>query len=168
MAGYPEGKNLVASDFAVGENVEVWSNSREKWLPAMVQGVYLQATTTEGFDVPPGSVKVMSQAGVKWVLADSVANVLRKASQEAQGSSGASGGASSSSTRKMCKNQCGRAVQPGLTRGLKAYDTCCKRCAQRPGSNEHDENCGGRHPDRTGPGVLLRSLRDELEASVVE
>lgn len=43
-----------------------------------------------------------------------------------------------------CKNGCGRAVQPGLTRGLKAYDTCCKSCAQKPGSGEHDENCGGR------------------------
>eukprot|EP00913_Durusdinium_trenchii_P022721 g21337.t1 len=148
----------------------VWSNSRNKWLPAVVHGVYLQATTTEGFDVPPGSVKVLSEAGVKWVLADSVAVVLRKVALEESFPSKEAKGAPGPSAR-LCKNNCGRAVQPGLTRGLKPYDTCCKRCAQSPGSNEHDENCGGRHPDRS-PSVpsldLQQSLRSELEAMLKE
>eukprot|EP00439_Symbiodinium_sp_Y106_P080257 s1553_g19.t1 len=170
--GYPvqaaASVQLTAVDFAVGENVEVWSNSRENWLPAVVQGVYLAATTTEGFDVPPGSVKVISSAGVKWVMADSISSVLRKASAEGfatMSKLGAAGGAPSSSTRKLCKNGCGRAVQPGLTRGLKPYDTCCKRCAQKPGCNEHDENCGGANVTRAVQCFdVLRSLRDELEA----
>ncbi|CAK9098317.1 unnamed protein product [Durusdinium trenchii] len=173
MAGYSEAKPakvLAANDFVVGENVEVWSNSRNKWLPAVVHGVYLQATTTEGFDVPPGSVKVLSEAGVKWVLADSVAVVLRKVALEESFPSKEAKGAPGPSAR-LCKNNCGRAVQPGLTRGLKPYDTCCKRCAQSPGSNEHDENCGGRHPDRS-PSVpsldLQQSLRSELEAMLKE
>lgn len=168
MAGYPEDappRALAAKDFVVGENVEVWSNGRGKWLPAVVHGVYIQATTTEGFDVPPGSVKVLSEAGVKWVLADSVATVLRKV-KEVSGPSVEAKGAQSP-TARLCKNNCGRAVQPGLTRGLKPYDTCCKRCAKSPGSNEHDENCGGRQPDRSPslPSLdLQRSLRNELEA----
>jgi len=53
-------------------------------------------------------------------------------------------GSTDSFSLGLCKNGCGRVVQPGLTRGLRAYDTCCKRCAQTPGSDEHDENCGGR------------------------
>ncbi|CAE7674001.1 CPK7 [Symbiodinium necroappetens] len=170
--GYPvraaASVQLTAVDFTVGENVEVWSNSRENWLPAVVQGVYLAATTTEGFDVPPGSVKVISSAGVKWVMADSISSVLRKASAEGLATMsklGAAGGAPSSSTRKLCKNGCGRLVQPGLTRGLKPYDTCCKRCAQKPGANEHDENCGGANVTRAVQCFdVLRSLRDELEA----
>ncbi|CAJ1454026.1 unnamed protein product, partial [Effrenium voratum] len=48
----------------------------------------------------------------------------------------------------MCKNACGRPVQPGLTRGMKAFDTCCKKCAQ--GKGGHDANCGG------SSGSLLR------------
>jgi len=47
----------------------------------------------------------------------------------------------------MCKRGCGRHVQPGLTRGLKHYDTCCKKCGIRKGPDsphdEHDANCGG-------------------------
>ena len=168
MAGYPKvtpPKELAAKDCIVGENVEVWSNGRGKWLPAVVHGVYIQATTTEGFDVPPGSVKVLSEAGVKWVLADSVATVLRKVTEVSGPSVEAKG--APSPTAKLCKNGCGRVVQPGLTRGLKPYDTCCKRCAQKPGCNEHDENCGGRQPHRfpSLPSVdLQRSLRNELEA----
>ena len=41
----------------------------------------------------------------------------------------------------MCKMGCGLPVQPGLTRGMKAFDTCCKQCAQ--GKGGHDANCGG-------------------------
>eukprot|EP00438_Fugacium_kawagutii_P016865 Skav219697 [mRNA] locus=scaffold817:252279:257036:+ [translate_table: standard] len=148
MAGYSQGeppKALAANDFTVGENVEVWSNGRGKWLPAVVHGVYIQATTTEGFDV-----KVLSEAGVKWVLAESVATVLRKVTEVSDPGAEAKGAASP--TAKLC---------------LKPYDTCCKRCAKFPGSNEHDENCGGRQPDKSPsiPSVdLQHSLRNELEA----
>jgi len=66
---------------------------------------------------------------------------------------------SSGSSVQLCKNGCGRAVQPGLTRGLRPYDTCCKRCAQRPGKDEHDENCAGRR-------LVCKKVSEHTEASL--
>ena len=43
----------------------------------------------------------------------------------------------------MCKWNCGCQVQPGFTRNLNAYDTCCKKCSQTKGQGGHDANCPG-------------------------
>jgi len=46
---------------------------------------------------------------------------------------------------RLCRSGCGRAVQPGLTRCMKPYDTCCRGCASG-GVTRHDRNCGGALP----------------------
>eukprot|EP00931_Biecheleriopsis_adriatica_P114956 TRINITY_DN90820_c0_g1_i1.p1 TRINITY_DN90820_c0_g1~~TRINITY_DN90820_c0_g1_i1.p1 ORF type:complete len:757 (-),score=158.99 TRINITY_DN90820_c0_g1_i1:41-2065(-) len=49
----------------------------------------------------------------------------------------------SASTGRHCK-YCPRPVQPGLTRGMKPYDTCCRACGMSEGKEgRHDANCGG-------------------------
>lgn len=172
--------------YVPGERVQVWSNGRKAWLNATVEAVFTQNTVAHGYSIAAGTVKVSSEAGVKWVMPENTASLLRKVANGAVAAgypapadrglaapSGAQPSAapsaprttqpppppppppaplrrsstsvcSASSTVQLCKNGCGRVVQPGLTRGLKPYDTCCKRCAQKPGSDEHDENCGGR------------------------
>lgn len=184
-AGQP---SLAAAAFTAGERVEVWSESRKCWLEAKVEAVFLALTHTEGYDVPAGSIKVVSLAGVKWVLPENVDRVLRKANatqrethqpgieavRSATSSSSLGSGSvptrPSQSSRQLCKNNCGREVQPGLTRGLKPYDTCCKRCAQNPGANEHDENCSGRrlcsakHSRTSLCADTSKNLKKELEA----
>merc|ERR1719487_181426 len=34
-------------------------------------------------------------------------------------------------------------VQPGVTRSMQPYDTCCKACAMSKGGGRHDANCEG-------------------------
>merc|ERR1719376_445776 len=48
---------------------------------------------------------------------------------------------------------CGRYVQPGLTRNLNQYDSCCKKCSVSRGDGTHDANCQGAMIVQTsGPG----------------
>ncbi|CAK9001267.1 unnamed protein product [Durusdinium trenchii] len=136
------------ASYVKGERVEVWSNSQKAW---STDGVVLEAPdrdcVIDGYAIPAGAVKVTSSAGTKWILPDQVPDVLRKAQGAEPDPRPAPGaGAGPSATRAdsrpgMCKMSCGRPVQPGLTRGMKAFDTCCKKCAQ--GKGGHDENCGG-------------------------
>eukprot|EP00439_Symbiodinium_sp_Y106_P016980 s227_g2.t1 len=65
-------------DFAKGEKIQVWSESRQVWLLGVVQEVFLVDSKSEGFDVPAGSVKVLSETGVKWVLPKDRARMLQK------------------------------------------------------------------------------------------
>jgi len=51
-------------------------------------------------------------------------------------------------------------VQPGLTRGMKPFDTCCKRCSTTKGTGGHDDNCGGTLPARV---TVSPSLSEALE-----
>lgn len=44
---------------------------------------------------------------------------------------------------KLCKFNCGRCVQPGLTKRGNPYDTCCRTCAVNPGMGLHASTCGG-------------------------
>jgi len=155
-------------NYSVGEKVQVWSQSKNDWLQATVEAVFPRDAFADGYSVAAGTVKVSSEAGIKWVMPDKVSALLRKTAdsrpkaghpagaQRERSSATAASRASTPGARPgranstssvgsgLCKNGCGRVVQPGLTRGLKPYDTCCKRCAQKPGSDEHDENCGGR------------------------
>jgi len=64
----------------------------------------------------------------------------------------------------LCKFNCGRFVQPGLTKGMKPFDTCCKRCGLskgRGGPDDHDANCQGARPMR--PTELKRITTVEAE-----
>lgn len=65
-------------DFAKGEKIQVWSESRQEWLLGVVQEVFSVDSKSEGFDVPAGSVKVLSETGVKWVLPKDRARMLQK------------------------------------------------------------------------------------------
>lgn len=168
-----------AMQYCIGAQVEVWSNGRQCWLSAKVENIWLEDTVAEGFSVAAGTVKVTSEAGVKWIVPENVSVHLRKVASSAAavttGDSAASSSrapawgsatperrsrpssAASGSGRRagsgcrarslsceplFCKSNCGRPVQPGLTRSLKFYDTCCKRCAKHPGEDKHDANCG--------------------------
>merc|ERR1719218_10720 len=54
--------------------------------------------------------------------------------------------ASTYSGLDMCKWQCGRHVQPGLTKGMNKFDTCCRKCGMRKQygpHSDHDANCQG-------------------------
>lgn len=49
---------------------------------------------------------------------------------------------------EKCKWGCGRKVQPGLTKTMKKYDTCCKRCAVTHGKGGHEKSCGSNSANR--------------------
>eukprot|EP00933_Yihiella_yeosuensis_P054129 TRINITY_DN5249_c3_g1_i1.p1 TRINITY_DN5249_c3_g1~~TRINITY_DN5249_c3_g1_i1.p1 ORF type:complete len:795 (+),score=145.36 TRINITY_DN5249_c3_g1_i1:152-2536(+) len=65
--------------FQAGEGLEVWSESKQAWLPGVVQAAYEFAAKVDGFDVPAGTLKVTYGTGAKWVLPKEVAKILRKA-----------------------------------------------------------------------------------------
>lgn len=67
-----------ADSFERGEKIHVWSESRQEWLLGVVQEIFLTDTKTEGFDVPAGSLKVLSQTGVKWILPADRQRMVRK------------------------------------------------------------------------------------------
>mmetsp|Transcript_24140 Transcript_24140/g.71850 ORF Transcript_24140/g.71850 Transcript_24140/m.71850 type:complete len:861 (+) Transcript_24140:54-2636(+) len=181
------------------DDVQVYSNSIKKWLDARVLEVFPEACIADGYSVAAGTVKVFSEHGLKWVYAENVATHLRKVEIQVEshsatagvggsgsGGCGSSGGegrsssdAGSPTAAGLCKTGCGRPVQPGLTRGLKPYDTCCKSCAQSPLRGIHDVNCGGACsmavPQETDllskPKALLNSMLEdqkEMEKRVRE
>lgn len=139
----PAGESAEASGgdplqgYRKGDVVEIWSATRNEWV---VDGVIVEAATVactvDGYAIPPGAVQVTSSAGTKWILPDQLASMLRRP-------------AATMATPKakveetLCKAGCGRPVQPGMTRGMKKFDTCCKKCAMSGGTGEHDKNCGG-------------------------
>ncbi|CAL1131914.1 unnamed protein product [Cladocopium goreaui] len=136
------------TSYAKGDKVEVWSNSQKAWC---TDGLVLEAPhidcEIDGYAIPAGAVKVTSSAGTKWILPDQVAEVLRKVQGDGldplptPALTGPSSPPGKETRSGMCKMGCSRPVQPGLTRGMKAFDTCCKKCAQ--GKGGHDANCGG-------------------------
>lgn len=127
--------------------MDVWSNSKQAWL---TDGVVLEApdkdSTIDGYAVPAGALKVVSSAGEKWIMPDQVSKSVRRKLATASASSTAR--PTMTTTGALCKWGCGRAVQPGLTRGMKPFDTCCKGCAMSEGKGSHDANCGGATPLR--------------------
>mmetsp|Transcript_134892 Transcript_134892/g.269154 ORF Transcript_134892/g.269154 Transcript_134892/m.269154 type:complete len:758 (-) Transcript_134892:108-2381(-) len=159
---------MALHDFKAGDRVEVYSNSLGEWVSdAEILEAPQVDCKIDGFAVPAGAVKVASSAGSKWILpADVAANVRRPAAtptkvEQADPTSSADPssscsprksrmlgrtGSSKISERPDCKIGCGRKVQPGLTRGMKPFDTCCKRCAVTGGKGEHDANCQGARP----------------------
>merc|ERR1719414_2741348 len=69
---------VVDPGFARGEKVQVWSDSKQLWLGGVVKEVFLTDGKTEDFCVPAGSLKVSSEAGIKWIHPALAAQVLRK------------------------------------------------------------------------------------------
>eukprot|EP00930_Biecheleria_cincta_P059619 TRINITY_DN45327_c0_g1_i1.p1 TRINITY_DN45327_c0_g1~~TRINITY_DN45327_c0_g1_i1.p1 ORF type:complete len:750 (+),score=152.06 TRINITY_DN45327_c0_g1_i1:26-2251(+) len=68
----------AVADFTQGEKILVWSERKQDWLLGVVQRFFPEACSAEGFDVPAGSVKVMSATGEKWVLPKDRDRLLRK------------------------------------------------------------------------------------------
>merc|ERR1712151_1003819 len=79
VRGGAESSRVLVCGFAQGERVEVWSNTKNAWLPAMVEQVFEIACNAEGYTVPAGTLKVRSEAGVKWIMGPSqISTTLRK------------------------------------------------------------------------------------------
>jgi calcium-dependent protein kinase len=139
--------------YTKGDKVLIWSNSQKSWLDGVVDEAPTAPCMIDGYSLDSGWVKVTSSAGTKYLSPEMVASQLKKA--ETAAPSGYESGYAmptadvctpvdtvTSEDRAKCKFGCGRAVQPGLTRGLKPYDTCCKKCAMTKGQGGHDPNCG--------------------------
>jgi len=143
----------MAAAWQQGDACEVWSNSTKAWIKgARVALAPTADSIIEGYSVRRGTVKVSFGQHEKWITPQDVATLLRPVGAAAAPAPPVPSAGSSAGSRRnsrtntgehMCKSGCGRPVQIGMTRGLKLFDTCCKRCAQRPGMNEHDLNCGG-------------------------
>lgn len=69
---------VLEPPFAEGAPVDVWSDSRQAWLPGSVLEAFACTCTIDGFVVPAGTVKVCSDAGIKWVRQEQAPSVLRK------------------------------------------------------------------------------------------
>ncbi|CAK0791825.1 unnamed protein product [Prorocentrum cordatum] len=63
--------------FSAGDGAEVWSNSKGVWLPCLVLAVFPHEVEADGFTVPPNTVKVQSEAGVKYIREDAVQRAVR-------------------------------------------------------------------------------------------
>jgi len=73
-----EAKAQTVLAYAKGERLQVWSKSKSAWLDGVVEEAFATACSAEGYSIPPGTLKVRSAAGVKWVMAGQDAGVLRK------------------------------------------------------------------------------------------
>ncbi|CAK0862489.1 unnamed protein product, partial [Prorocentrum cordatum] len=146
--------------YEVGEVVEVWSESQQTWIPgAKIVHAPPRDCEIDSYQVTAGTVKVEYEGRSKWLPPDEVSRQVRRplaalAAAPAppppeppppRGGDVPLGGAGPSGAGR-CKFGCGRSVQPGLTRGMKQYDTCCRRCAQNRGGGDHDPNCEGASP----------------------
>lgn len=141
---HSRGDYMEKCSYKQGDHVEVWSNGKQIW---MVDGVILEVAheqlTVNGYVIPPSSVKVSSAAGIKWVTPDALASSLRAPAGAKRDSATSCAVGDEAGAHLLCKFGCGRRVQPGLTKGLRPFDTCCKRCARSQGKDGHDNNCGG-------------------------
>jgi len=65
-----------------GENVEVWSKSKQSWFEGLVLESYLVEGEESGYKVPGGSYKVRySENIIKWIKPEQVQELLRPASR---------------------------------------------------------------------------------------
>jgi len=153
---------MVQLAFFVGEAVEVWSNSQGQYLRGVVQKIVSahDNVVDRGERVPPGSIFVEYAGSAKWIMERDVTRLIRKVVEPAPAPPLYAVDATPSPPRRMsdgasgqqvplCKWGCGHQVQPGLTRNLNPYDTCCKKCGMSQGMGGHDPNCPG--PPGGGP-----------------
>lgn len=75
---------MIAGGLKKGDSVEVWSNSKNAWIPdATVVEAVGKDCTMDGYTIVAGSVKVQSTAGAKWLKPGEVAANVRKMVEEA-------------------------------------------------------------------------------------
>jgi len=147
--------------------VEIWSNSTKKWARGEIVKYVGESEhhVVDGKVIPPISIKVEYKRGLgdyasKWVFAADFMQTVRypeannvvkmAASPDIQGTKD-----NDPQKQKKCKMDCGRHVQPGMTRNLNEYETCCKKCAKTHGDGNHDANCQGSFID----GLALNRCR---------
>jgi len=176
----------MPSPFQTGDLIEIWSNSNQKWAPGTILDHVdgHQEVMDRGHPVPIGSLKVEYKGGpnsyaCKWVLPGDVMRMVRYPKTgdahlgEKRGNHPNSYVSGSGDGKMRCKMECGRYVQPGLTRNLNQYETCCKKCASSHGNGQHDANCQGAFIDGTtgvgrsapmqGPGWGIKEIQKILD-----
>jgi len=87
---------------------------------------------------PPGGAAVCPLAGVSPASASTLSPAMSTGADTPGSRPSLSAG-----IERLCKNGCGMPVQPGLTKGMRPFDTCCKQCAVTNGKGGHSANCGG-------------------------
>ena len=67
-------------DFAVGEEVLVWSNSSNKYVPGEVKDLVKpgQIVVDRGEQVPAGAIFVEYGQSAKWIMAKDVGKMIKK------------------------------------------------------------------------------------------
>lgn len=137
--------------YKVGDKVEVLSRSSGGWEPAEVVRAAEREEVIDGYTIPAGGIKVAYKQASKWIMPDDVPKTVRMA-PEGKRKSLTDGGKRKSLVNAYsgggdedvkCRFGCGFPVQPGLTRTLARFDTCCKRCSKMKGQGGHDPNCAG-------------------------
>eukprot|EP00435_Cladocopium_sp_Y103_P006542 s2117_g2.t1 len=78
----------------------------EAWLPGVVLAAYESATSTEGYDVPAGTVKVSSANGVKWVLPQQIQSIATHGVIGDHGKADATARACSTPKESVCTCKC--------------------------------------------------------------
>jgi len=68
---------LSRDHFAIGETVEVWSQSRKMWVLGIVEDIITQDLRINKTKVLSGSVRVLADTGRKWIKPEDVSSVLR-------------------------------------------------------------------------------------------
>lgn len=63
--------------FAIGETVEVWSQSRKMWVLGIVEDIIQQDLRVNKTKILSGSVRVLADTGRKWIKPEDVSSVLR-------------------------------------------------------------------------------------------
>lgn len=64
--------------FREGDEVEVWSVSQNAWVAGVVQAFFPQSTVAEGYQVPPGTLKISIPRGCKWIPQDLISSNVRR------------------------------------------------------------------------------------------
>lgn len=141
----------MSTAYQTGQAVQVWSNSSGSYIPGTVMDVVLaggKPVYDRGELVPVGSIFVEYGPSVKWIMEKDIGKLLKPATNTSSAPSKTpnsnSGPGLIVDQIRMCKWSCGCQVQPGLTRNLNPYDSCCKKCAMSQGGGEHDVNCPGK------------------------
>jgi len=69
--------------FEKGDKVEVLSVSKGKWVAGTIEAVVFQETIENGISLSPGSLKVSTESGWKWIQPGSVQMYVKKIEQPA-------------------------------------------------------------------------------------
>lgn len=157
--------------FCVGDVVEVTSKTKGGWTRAVVCEAAEYDCLIDGYRIPCGGIKVQYSSASKWIMPEDLDKLVRPAPLDAVagpdnggkrksarssdianfGHHGRMASAerrfSSNGLQRLCKEGCGFPVQPGLTRTLQPFNTCCKKCALTEGQGGHDLNCAGADPE---------------------